>query len=383
MHGSLHLTTGSAAGTGGNEITSESDGSNHATAVVGDLAGSHERTSATEQLGSEDDDHGHELTLPAEELENEDDDHGHELTLPTEELESEEDDHGHELTLPAEELGNEDDDCGHELTLPAEELGNEDDDCGHELTLPAEETTTGDESSFNDGSSNADSEIDSSQRDIDASDSEHEDDSEAGPSNKQDSDECEGLHKHDNDPLYPGATITVKITIILILAFVTRHKLTNEVISDLLYLLNNICPKPTKCCSSLYKFKKYFDYLVTPVTFCYYCPECIVRVNYPADKICVICKKVFSSINELCYMSVTNQIRSLFTKHTFVNDILHRFTRKIYDGSVYQQHSRSGGILSAWNNLSLTWNLDGVPVFRSSKFSLWPLYLMVNECHII
>ena len=255
--------------------------------------------------------------------------------------------------------------------------------------MATEETTTRDDRSFNDGSSNTDSEID--QRDVDASDSAHEDDNEAGPSSKQDGDECEGLHKRDNDPLYPGATITVKITMILMLAFVTRHKLTNEAISDLLYLLNIICPKSTKCCSSLYKFKKYFDYLVTPVTFCYYCSDCVVTVNYPADSICVICKRVFRSINELCYflhMSVTNQICSLFTKHTFVNDIIHRCTRKklnedhledIYDGSLYKQHSASGGILNSWNNLSLTWNLDGVSGFRSSKFSIWPLYLIINE----
>ena len=445
MHGSLHLTTGSAAGVEGNEIICESDGSNHPTAVVEAFAGSYELTSTAVELVNEDDDRGYELTSTAEELRNENDDCGYELTSTAEELRNEDDDHGYELTSTAEELRNENDDCGYELTSTAEELRNEDDDRGYELTstaeelrnedddrgyeltstaeelrnedddrgyeltstaeelrnedddrgyeltLAAEETHTGDYSSFDDGSSNADSEIDSSQRDIDTSDSEHEDDSEAGPSSKQDSDECEGLHKHDNDPLYPGATITVKITMILILAFVTRHKLTNEAISDLLYLLNILCPKSTKCCSSLYKFKKYFDYLVTPVTFCYYCPDCAVTVNYPTDKICVICKKVFRSIHELCYflhMSVTNQICSMFTKHTFVNDILHRFTRKklnedyledIYDGSLYQQHSTSGGILSAWNNLSLTWNLDGIPVFRSSKFSLWPLYLIVNE----
>ena len=219
---------------------------------------------ATEELRNEDDG-GYELTVATEELRNEDDG-GSE---PSKELRNEDD----RCSESAEELRNED---GHD-SEPAEELRIEDDRAS-ELTLATEETTTRDDRSFNDGSSNTDSEID--QRDVDASDSEHEDDNEAGPSSKQDSDECEGLHKLDNDPLYPGATITVKITMILMLAFVTRHKLTNEAISDLLYLLNIICPKSTKCCSSLNKFKKYFDYLVTPVTFCYYCPDCVVTVNF-------------------------------------------------------------------------------------------------------
>lgn len=84
-------------------------------------------------------------------------------------------------------------------------------------------------------------------------------------------------------------------------------------------------------------------------------------------------------------MSITHQISS---QHTFANDILHWFKRKklnedhledIYDGSLYKKHTSTGGILNAWNNLSLTWNVDGVPIFKSSKFSLWPLYLIVNE----
>ena len=37
------------------------------------------------------------------------------------------------------------------------------------------------------------------------------------------------------------------------------------------------------------------------------------------------------------------------------------------------------GILNSHNNISLTWNIDGLPVFSSSKFSLWPCYFIVNE----
>ena len=31
------------------------------------------------------------------------------------------------------------------------------------------------------------------------------------------------------------------------------------------------------------------------------------------------------------------------------------------------------------NDISLTWNTDGIPVFSSSKFSIWPLHATVNE----
>ena len=46
----------------------------------------------------------------------------------------------------------------------------------------------------------------------------------------------------DDFPLYPGASISFKVTMILLLAFITQHNLTNEAISDLLYIINLICP---------------------------------------------------------------------------------------------------------------------------------------------
>ena len=50
----------------------------------------------------------------------------------------------------------------------------------------------------------------------------------------------------------------------------------------------------------------------------------------------------------------------------------------IYDGKVYQQLV-STGFLANGNNISLMFNSDGIPVFRSSGFAFWPLYLLINE----
>ena len=63
-----------------------------------------------------------------------------------------------------------------------------------------------------------------------------------------------------SDPLYPGASITVSVTMTLLLAFIVCHKLTNEAISDLLYIVDYICPKPNKSCKTLYNFKKFFPF---------------------------------------------------------------------------------------------------------------------------
>ena len=50
----------------------------------------------------------------------------------------------------------------------------------------------------------------------------------------------------------------------------------------------------------------------------------------------------------------------------------------IYSGALYQHHFGTG-FLSNRNNISLIFNTDGIPVFKSSNFSFWPLYLLINE----
>ncbi len=50
----------------------------------------------------------------------------------------------------------------------------------------------------------------------------------------------------------------------------------------------------------------------------------------------------------------------------------------ICDGSEYQRLV-SLGFFSSPNNISVTFNTDGIPVFRSSGFSFWPIYLCINE----
>ncbi len=42
----------------------------------------------------------------------------------------------------------------------------------------------------------------------------------------------------------------------------------------------------------------------------------------------------------------------------------------MYDGSVYKKLAEGGGILSNPVNISLLWNTDGVPVFKSSNYSV-------------
>ena len=46
---------------------------------------------------------------------------------------------------------------------------------------------------------------------------------------------------------------------------------------------------------------------------------------------------------------------------------------------LYKRHTGINEILSDVKNISLMWNIDGIPIFKSSKFALWPPYLVINE----
>lgn len=50
--------------------------------------------------------------------------------------------------------------------------------------------------------------------------------------------------------------------------------------------------------------------------------------------------------------------------------------RDVYDGAHYQKHA---SFLSQPANISLLINTDGIAIFQSSKGSLWPVWVMINE----
>ena len=85
-------------------------------------------------------------------------------------------------------------------------------------------------------------------------------------------------------------------------------------------------------------------------------------------------------------MSIIDQLSSFYKRPGFHEKLSHRYTRQksndlsyedIYDGSVYK--SLPTNFSENRNNITFTWNTDGVPLFKSSHVSIWPFYLMINE----
>ncbi len=77
----------------------------------------------------------------------------------------------------------------------------------------------------------------------------------------------------------------------------------------------------------------------------------------------------------------------IYTGNVIWKAILRQYTHRhkcsgkfqdIYDGAVYQEMVENG-FLAVETNISFILNTDGIPVFRSSSFSFWPIWLLVNE----
>ena len=66
-------------------------------------------------------------------------------------------------------------------------------------------------------------------------------------------------------------------------------------------------------------------------------------------------------------------------KYPFQREADPFFMKDIHDGSVFQQLMINGGLLSTPENVGLILSSDGVPVFKSSKGSLWPVYFMITN----
>lgn len=86
-------------------------------------------------------------------------------------------------------------------------------------------------------------------------------------------------------------------------------------------------------------------------------------------------------------LPIEHQLSMSLSGEGFYEDLLYHFMRPmtadcisdVYDGFQYQKLVHNGGVLSDQNSLSLKVNTDGVPIFKSSGYSMWPIYFEINE----
>lgn len=85
-------------------------------------------------------------------------------------------------------------------------------------------------------------------------------------------------------------------------------------------------------------------------------------------------------------INVKNEITNLIQdNHKYYNHVVRERVRNdekfddIIDGVLYKQFVDSLSIHDKFNYATATMNSDGSPVFESSKFSIWPIQMIINE----
>ncbi|XP_028416230.1 uncharacterized protein LOC114540149 [Dendronephthya gigantea] len=197
------------------------------------------------------------------------------------------------------------------------------------------------------------------------------------------------ISNNGNDPIYPGSNVTKAQSLLLILCFVLRHKLTDVALGDLLLLLNTFFPNtvpPTK-----YRFYKSFQLEQSEKHF--YCSNCSSYLGKnTAITLCKSCDSPFNEADSIkkgdyfVYIPLQKQIETTLSNAKLHTHLTNRKIEDSINSSVVSDITTSAlykELISehsfSSNDISLTWNTDGIPVFNSSNFSIWPLQAFINE----
>ncbi|XP_034253671.1 uncharacterized protein LOC117652688 [Thrips palmi] len=184
-------------------------------------------------------------------------------------------------------------------------------------------------------------------------------------------------------PLYEGARITVIDTVCAILTFARTEHISAIGLGRLLQLMNLLLPVENnlpKTTESLYS-----NFPKGDVEFFlhYYCNKCWGFLP-SKDSVCSECEVTNKKVEYFITFSVVNQLQNLFKRKEFVKLLEYKKNRvkinkdnyeDILDGGFYKQAQQ----FLEENDLTATWNSDGVSLYESSNFDIHPFYLVINE----
>ncbi|OXA47897.1 hypothetical protein Fcan01_17480 [Folsomia candida] len=217
--------------------------------------------------------------------------------------------------------------------------------------------------------------------------------SESGLSTSSDDDDDEddydkNEHHNKQYKIFPGAKLTTTESCMLVIGFAIRHKLSKSAMTDLLTLINFHLPTGVSIPSLMFLLNKMLgpDYtLAKKIPFCEKC-QCIIENSNN----CIKCgqvnmHKAIKDGNYFVSFDIGSVLKSLLEKEAISKSIIKNFVKRannlnasnvisdIIDGSDYKK------LKLKKYDLTCCLNTDGVSIFNSSGFSVWPLLLSINE----
>nr|XP_047145514.1 uncharacterized protein LOC124818557 [Hydra vulgaris] len=181
------------------------------------------------------------------------------------------------------------------------------------------------------------------------------------PENETNSNDFKGNESSESPPLYPGSKINVSNACLCIMTFVLRFNLSYEALEALLSLLTILLPHsllPT----SKYLFLKFFKKEKELYEKVFYCDICEVALS--TNKQCTKCLKYFT----LSY---------LYKKCSYFHILkINKQHKNMCDNNWIHLASLEENVQAT---IRLVVNTDGIPVFKLSKWTLWPLLASIHN----
>uniref|UniRef100_A0A1X7UUJ2 Transposase domain-containing protein n=1 Tax=Amphimedon queenslandica TaxID=400682 RepID=A0A1X7UUJ2_AMPQE len=176
-------------------------------------------------------------------------------------------------------------------------------------------------------------------------------------------------------PLYPDSQISICGAILAIMSFKRECRLPFSTINRLLVLLKLLCPTDSKLPKSVYMLRKMFKSHHCTTVKKYFCSQCKKECNRSdscSNDDCNSCLENDTFIK----LDLQKQFKAILSRHW--NDINY-IKRDIADANIsaatFLNYDKE--YFCCPENVGVILNTDGISIFRSSKVSVWPIYLEV------
>lgn len=211
-----------------------------------------------------------------------------------------------------------------------------------------------------------------------SSSSESEPDDEASPKS--------GPKTQLDELLYPGSKVTTAESLMMAMGYSLRHCSSKEAMEDLLKLLDAHLPEETEYPTSKYMFLKHFTGSGSSKMTHFYCSNCSGYIGELCPSMGEICckqccmrhteKTLLESQSYFFMLDLVSQIRDMLEARNGDRLSKHCLAYDVTDMSESLGCSR---LPLGEDDLTVTFNTDGVPLFESSHFGIWPLLVQINE----
>lgn len=202
-------------------------------------------------------------------------------------------------------------------------------------------------------------------------------------------------------PIFDGSPLTLTMHVIAIITFAMTEHLSGSTLAHLLTLIWLHCPKPNNCVRSLRQLWGSFKDFQNPIEWHYMCTNCqkYIGKNQPCStEYCMHCSHSFrlgkfKSWHPFIVFPIVQQLLCFFQDRFFVSQLDYKFKHErekeenrktnniedIIDGKNYKRFFMEGGFLRNRYHLAFQMNTDGVALFKSSTFSIWPVYMIICD----